>query len=68
MTARTGPHGIEARGAFAGVAAIGGLRRGEAMALPMPAIFQVAYRRWRVGIGHAVVLPHLTSGQFVEHW
>jgi hypothetical protein len=54
MTARTGPHGIEACGVFAGFAAIGGLRRGEAMTLRVPAILRVAYRRRCVGIRHFV--------------
>jgi hypothetical protein len=54
MTAGTGPQGIEARGVFAGFAAIGGLRRGEAMTLLVPAILGGSDRRRGVGISHGV--------------
>jgi len=58
MTAGTGPQGIEARGVFAGFAAIGGLRRGEAMTLLVPAILGGFDRRRRIRIGHGVGLPY----------
>ena len=54
MTAGTGPQGIEARGVFAGFAAIGGLRRGEAMTLLVPAILGSSDRRRGVGTSHGV--------------
>ncbi len=54
MTAGTGPQGIEARGVFAGFAAIGGPRRGEAMTLLVPAILGGFDRRRRIRIGHVI--------------
>ena len=52
MAAWTGPQGIEMRRVFAGFAAIGRLRRGEAMTLLVTAVLRVSHRRWCVGLGH----------------
>jgi hypothetical protein len=52
MTTGTGSHIIDVRGLLAGIAAIGGLRHGEAMTFLMPAILRGFDRRHAVRIRH----------------